>query len=463
MAEASWLWTTSDPPLGDGKVSYTQADWADIVRVLGACNGWEGVAAGYLNSMSSAAAGANTVNVNTGGALVDGRPYQNTAVVAVNIPSAVGAGNTRIDRIVLRADWTAQTVRITRLAGTDAASPTPPSLTQISGTTYDVLLCQVLVNTSGAVVVTDERTYGQSDTDGLLDGAVTEDKLAAAVALQLVANGDSHNHVGGDGAEIPEAALAAAAAAKLVTGGNAHGHTGGAGAAITEAALAAAVAAKLVTNGNGHDHVGGDGAAIAEAALAAAVAAKLVTNGNGHDHVGGDGAAIAEAALAAAVAAKLVTNGNSHDHVGGDGAAIPAGGLANGAVDATARLANDIVDDSKIGYRVPAIPWRYGGGSSWPTAGTTGYPVDNVRMQCGVATVTIAAGQNKGTRAVTLAQAFGALPIVLASLQATYGAEDIVMWSAYGGSGASITLEAYRTGTTGDATVTMAWLAVGPE
>jgi len=343
MAEASWLWTTSDPPLGDGKVSYTQADWADIVRVLGACNGWEGVAAGYLNSMSSAAAGANTVNVNTGGALVDGRPYQNTAVVAVNIPSAVGAGNTRIDRIVLRADWTAQTVRITRLAGTDAASPTPPSLTQISGTTYDVLLCQVLVNTSGAVVVTDERTYGQSDTDGLLDGAVTEDKLAAAVALQLVANGDSHNHVGGDGAEIP------------------------------------------------------------------------------------------------------------------------AGGLANGAVDATARLANDIVDDSKIGYRVPAIPWRYGGGSSWPTAGTTGYPVDNVRMQCGVATVTIAAGQTKGTRTVTLTLAFGAAPIVLASLQATYGAEDIVMWSAYSGSGASITLEAYRAGTTGDATVTMAWLAIGPE
>jgi len=433
MAEASWLWTTSDPAVGDGKASYTQADWSDIARVLSGCNGWEGVAAGYLNSMSSAAAGANTVNVNTGGALVDGKPYQNTAVVPVNIPSAVGAGNTRIDRIVLRADWTAQTVRITRLAGTDAASPTAPSITQISGTTYDVLLCRVLVNTSGTVVVTDERTYGQSDTEGFLDGAVTEDKLAAAVALQLVTNGDSHNHVGGDGAEIPEAALAAAAAAKLVTGGNAHGHTGGAGAAITEAALAAAVAAKLVTNGNGHDHVGGDGAAIAEAALAAAVAAKLVTNGN------------------------------SHDHVGGDGAAIPAGGLANGAVDATARLANDIVDDSKIGNRVPAIPWRYGGGASWPTAGTTGYAVSNVRMQCGVATVTISAGQQDGTLAIMLTAPFGATPIVLASLQSTNGAEDLVMWSAYAGSAASVTLQAYRAGTSGEATVTMAWLAIGQE
>jgi len=149
--------------------------------------------------------------------------------------------------------------------------------------------------------------------------------------------------------------------------------------------------------------------------------------------------------------------------VGGDGAAIPAGGLANGAVDATARLANDIVDDSKIGNRVPAIPWRYGGGASWPTAGTTGYAVSNVRMQCGVATVTISAGQQDGTLAIMLTAPFGATPIVLASLQSTNGAEDLVMWSAYAGSAASVTLQAYRAGTSGEATVTMAWLAIGQE
>lgn len=178
-------------------------------------------------------------------------------------------------------------------------------------------------------------------------------------------------------------------------------------------------------------------------------------------------------ASAFALSGTGVTGGNSHDHVGGDGAAIGPGGLAtgavtagtiaNGAVDATARLANDIVDDTKVGNRVPAIPWRYGGGASWPTAGTTGYQVSNVRMQCGVTTVTISAGQQDGTQAITLTAPFGATPIVLASLQSTNGAEDLVMWSAYAGSAGSVTLQAYRAGTTGEATVTMAWLAIGPE
>jgi len=178
-------------------------------------------------------------------------------------------------------------------------------------------------------------------------------------------------------------------------------------------------------------------------------------------------------ASAFALSGTGVTGGNSHDHVGGDGAAIGPGGLAtgavtagtiaNGAVDATARLANDIVDDTKVGNRVPAIPWRYGGGASWPTAGTTGYAVSNVRMQCGVATVTISAGQQDGTLAIMLTAPFGATPIVLASLQSTNGAEDLVMWSAYAGSAASVTLQAYRAGTSGEATVTMAWLAIGQE
>ena len=101
---------------------------------MAACSGWEGVAPGYKNELAGSVGGANTYNINTGGAMVDGKPYHNTATVGVNIPSAVGGGNTRIDRIVLRADWTAQTVRITRIAGTDEASPTAPAITQTPGT-----------------------------------------------------------------------------------------------------------------------------------------------------------------------------------------------------------------------------------------------------------------------------------------------------------------------------------------
>ena len=161
MAESSYWWTTSDPAVGDGLVSYTQAHLATVARVLAACSGFEGVAPGYLNQLAPTANGANTVAVNTGGAVVDGKVYLNSASVNVNIPSASGGGNTRIDRITVRVVWAGatQTTRITRIAGTDAASPTAPALVQTTGTTYDISLATVLVNTAGTVVVTDARTW----------------------------------------------------------------------------------------------------------------------------------------------------------------------------------------------------------------------------------------------------------------------------------------------------------------
>lgn len=157
MAEDSFLWTTGGA--GDGSATYTRADWARIGEIMAAASGFEGVAPSYRNEMAASDGGANTVDVDTGGAVVDGKPYENNSSLAVNVPSAVGGGNTRIDRIVLRADWTAQTVRITRIAGTDAASPTVPAITQSSGATYDIKICQVLVDTGGNVTVTDERVW----------------------------------------------------------------------------------------------------------------------------------------------------------------------------------------------------------------------------------------------------------------------------------------------------------------
>ena len=163
MAEMSYLWTTGGA--GDGSSTYSRADWAVIVRILAACSGYQGVAPSYLNELAGTVTGANTVAINTGGAVVDGKPYDNTSSVNVNIPSAVGGGNTRIDRIVLRASWSSQVVRIVRIAGTDAASPTPPAITQTSGTTYDIMLYQALVNTSGTVTLTDERIWAIIATD----------------------------------------------------------------------------------------------------------------------------------------------------------------------------------------------------------------------------------------------------------------------------------------------------------
>lgn len=84
------------------------------------------------------------------------------------------------------------------------------------------------------------------------------------------------------------------------------------GTAAATAATDYAPAAQGVTNGNSHDHSGGDGAQIAYSSLSGlptlgtaaataatdyALAAQGVTNGNSHDHSGGDGAQIAYSSL----------------------------------------------------------------------------------------------------------------------------------------------------------------------
>ena len=162
MAENSGFWTTNADPAGDQAASYSQADFSTAYRIMAACAGFEGVTIGYLNELACTANGANTVAVNTGGGTVDGKWFINDASQDVNIPSASGAGNTRIDRLVLRATWATFNVSVTRIAGTDAATPSAPAITQTSETTYDIKLCQVLVTTGGVVTVTDERTWAIS-------------------------------------------------------------------------------------------------------------------------------------------------------------------------------------------------------------------------------------------------------------------------------------------------------------
>ena len=164
MAEKSFLWTTGGVT-GDQQESYSQSNDSTIKKILAACSGFEGVAPGYLNELACAPNGLNKVSVDTGGAVVDGKVYLNDASQDVTIPSAVGAGNTRIDRIVLRADWTNFNVSVHRIAGTDAGSPVAPDITQTSETTYDIKLYQALVTTGGVVTVTDERTWARVPVD----------------------------------------------------------------------------------------------------------------------------------------------------------------------------------------------------------------------------------------------------------------------------------------------------------
>jgi len=237
---------------------------------------------------------------------------------------------------------------------------------------------------------------------------------------------------------------------ETVTGGDSHDHSGGDGAVIPESGLAAAVIAKLVTNGDSHDHVGGDGAAIAG----------IVTNGNSHDHSGGDGAAIPESGLASAVTAQLVTNGDSHNHVGGDGGAIGAGGLADGAVDTTARLANNIVDDTKVGDRVPQFYRRKGGSSSdWDTGGTTNYTPTTVRMQVG-SDAWSGSAASSGNKSITFPTSFSNNPIVFVGIRNAAPSGFSIGAANVSSSGFTFY---WADDVSTRTSVGFAWFAVGPE
>jgi hypothetical protein len=188
LSTKSFFWTTNAAGSGDQQASYSQADLAEMFRGLG-----EGVIANHpeLDALECSDGGANTVDVDTGMAIVDGVGFISSAVENVNVPSASGGGNTRIDRIVVRVDWASFEATIHRIAGTDAGSPTPPAITQTSETTYDLMLCQALVDTSGNVTVTDEREYtgyGVDDsTIEVTDGALNVKALGIDTG-QLAAN-----------------------------------------------------------------------------------------------------------------------------------------------------------------------------------------------------------------------------------------------------------------------------------
>ena len=151
MTESSLFWTTG--ALGDGATPYSQDQLtAWLRRSMAHDPAAEGVLAGYAN-MLAVTGGSGKVTVATGAALVYGFPYENTGAVDVTIPTPVTS--LRRDRIVLRASWSAQTVRITRLAGEEGGDY--PALVQNEDLTWDVPLAQVSMTTGGVITVTDNR------------------------------------------------------------------------------------------------------------------------------------------------------------------------------------------------------------------------------------------------------------------------------------------------------------------
>jgi len=141
-----------------GNTDY-ESPFVDLaLRMILNGTGNRGVLKNWANELAVAGV-ATPVTVATGGAIVYGMPYENTAVVNVAVPTPTN--DTRYDYIVLRRDWTAQTVRVTRIAGVEGGGI--PALTQSpapSGTgIYDVPLATLSIDIAGAITVTDAREF----------------------------------------------------------------------------------------------------------------------------------------------------------------------------------------------------------------------------------------------------------------------------------------------------------------
>jgi len=168
MAEISLPW--SGTVTGDAG-PYSDDNWSDMYRKLFTNDRTdEGVLKNYANQLEITGA-TSPISVNTGAAFVDGKFYENDAAASVVVPSPTVS--TRIDRIVLRKGWVAQTVRITRIEGIEGGGA--PALTQNDGTTWDIPLYLVTITTGGAITLTDQREYIHPNISvevGMLDASL---------------------------------------------------------------------------------------------------------------------------------------------------------------------------------------------------------------------------------------------------------------------------------------------------
>lgn len=186
--EESILWNTNG--VGDGAADITRAQWIDFYEMLFLRDKTlQGVAQGYLNGLAVSSTGNNNARVASGGGVVRGFLYRNTANIDISISSP--AADTGF-RIILRAVWATQTVRAVASLNTTGVT-TPPALTQIELDTWEISLATGTITSGGVVAVTSAPTYlyynTKVNTTMLDNAAVTSDKLAAAVAGDGLAGG----------------------------------------------------------------------------------------------------------------------------------------------------------------------------------------------------------------------------------------------------------------------------------
>lgn len=383
----------------------------------------EGVLYGIGNNLAVTGA-SSPVAVNTGSALVYGIWYENDASVNVTIPTP--ASNPRIDRVVLRASWSAQTVRITRIAGTEAASPTAPALTQVANTTWDIPLYQVRITTGGVITLTDERTYiKHPGVYGWLNAAMTVNDTITS----------SKSNSGG----LNEIAVVNTSN----TAGSYARHLSKVGGASADDPLFVWEINGVLAWAMGLDNSDSDKMKIAPfSVIGSGDVLTLDSSGN---------LTVTGALSASSLNASQLGSGT-----------VPLArlsGISTSQLDAaagivTGQIANDAIDDTKVGNRVPQFYRRQGGSATdWSSAGTTSYTPAMVRMQAG----TFSVPASSSPTAVTFPVAFSQPPVVIATAQSD---GVIVTVSSVGASSFGVLARLYNGNYPG---AVINWLAIGAE
>lgn len=163
MAQKSLWWDTNGT--GDGAANYTEAEWFGWLRRT---FGGSGVHRGHANELAVSGT-ASPLSVATGAAVVYGSPYESDAVetLAVSTPAASTGG-----RVVLRSDWTAQTVRLAIKMSAGGVTA-PPALTQTPNTTWEISLASFVISNTGVITLSDERGFLEYATNHVKRGGDT--------------------------------------------------------------------------------------------------------------------------------------------------------------------------------------------------------------------------------------------------------------------------------------------------
>jgi hypothetical protein len=140
-------------------IDNTETQWSQMMRNIG--EGVKGSSATTDLKVTAPGTGM-TVSLAAGQAMIRGLYYYNTTALTLAVTTA-NATLPRIDSVVLTLDPTANTITASVLAGTAAASPVAPTLTQTDAATYQFLLANIAVAAATATIssgnVTDSRTF----------------------------------------------------------------------------------------------------------------------------------------------------------------------------------------------------------------------------------------------------------------------------------------------------------------